>query len=335
MKERNISLDAIKGFAILLVMIGHVLNLNKINDPYLYRIIETVQMPLFIMISGYLSGFKLPIDGFEQWRSTMSKRVVAYLVPFFTWLLLKQWDDLARGFKDTLFQLDRGLWFLMTLFVLNIILYTAQLLSKNFRKKGELQGFFAFGILFGMISGVFVLQLLFHNTFLSPELTIRYIPPFIVGYLMSAYKKDIVKIFNKNLQFVAFISSLIVFSFVFMKYENFLPTVFILPIQIVEGLIGSYLVFYAFLKSKKNVIKYKLAWLGQYTLEIYTIHFHFANKLSPDKLNFGLYSIQGILFAISTFVFMSITTAALIYMAKQVPFTNFLLFGKQPMKSRN
>jgi fucose 4-O-acetylase-like acetyltransferase len=335
MKERNISLDAMKGFAILLVMIGHVLNLNKISDPYLYRVIETIQMPLFIMLNGYISGFQLPIDRFEQWKSTMSKRGIAYLVPFFTWLLLKQWDDLARGFKDTLFQLDRGLWFLMTLFVLNVILYTAQLLSKNFRKKGKVLGFFAFGIIFGMISVIFVLQFIFHNTFLSPELTIRYIPPFLVGYLMSTYKEDIVKIFNKKLQFLAFIICLSVFVFVCVKYEYYRPTKFILPIQIVEGLIGSYLVFYTFLKSKKNVIKYKLAWLGQYTLEIYTIHFHFANKISPDELDFGLYSLQGITFAIATFVFMSITTAGLIYMAKQVPFTNFLLFGKQWRKSRN
>ncbi len=335
MKERNTSLDAMKGFAILLVMIGHVLILNKINDPYLYRVIETIQMPLFIMLNGYISGFKLPIDRFEQWKSNMGKRAIAYLVPFFTWLLLKQWDDLARGFKDTLLQLDRGLWFLMTLFVLNLILYTAQLLSKNFRKKGKMQGLLAFGIIFGLLSGIFVVQRMLHIRFLSPELTIRYIPPFVIGYLMSAYKEDIVKIFNKKLQFVTFVTCIIVFGFVCIKYEYYRPTIFILPIQIAEGLIGSYVVFYAFLKSKKNVIKSKLAWIGQYTLEIYTIHFHFADKLSPEKLGFGLYSIQGILFAVSTFAFMSITTAGLIYMAKQLPITNFFLFGKQRSISRN
>lgn len=33
---RDSSLDAVKGFTILIVMLGHVLVLNKINDPVIY-----------------------------------------------------------------------------------------------------------------------------------------------------------------------------------------------------------------------------------------------------------------------------------------------------------
>jgi fucose 4-O-acetylase-like acetyltransferase len=330
MKERNTSLDAIKGFAILLVMIGHVLVLNKINDPYLYRMIEAVQMPVFIMISGYISGFKLPINNFEQWKNTISKRVVSYVVPFFTWLLLKQWDDLLRGFENTIFQLERGVWFLMTLFILNVILYTAQVFSKNFRKKGKIQGFLAFCIIFGLISTIFVVQLILKNTFLSPIMTLRYIPPFLVGYLASLYKEDIVKIFNKKLQLAVFIISMVVFAYACVRYDYQSETPIVTLVrQIIEGLLGSYVVFYAFLNSKKNVVKSKLAWLGQYTLEIYVIHFNFARILNRGVLDFGLYSTKGILFVIASFVAMSITTAALIYMAKQTPITNFLMFGKR------
>ena len=51
---RDSSLDAVKGFTILIVMLGHVLVLNKINDPVIYDWIKAVQMPLFMMVSGYL-----------------------------------------------------------------------------------------------------------------------------------------------------------------------------------------------------------------------------------------------------------------------------------------
>lgn len=328
MKERNTSLDALKGFAILLVMIGHVLILNKINDPYVYRVIESVQMPLFIMISGYLSGLRPPIDKFSQWKNTMSKRAFSYLVPFFAWLLLKQWDDLARGFWNTMIQLDRGLWFLMTLFVLNLVLYTAQVLSTIFRKMGKWQGFVGFCGMFGLMSGVFMVQLILKITFLSPELTLRYIPPFLAGYLVSTYKDELIRIWNNKLQLGLFLVCLSVFAFRCANYDYKAPLV----IQVVEGLMGSYVIFYLFLKSKKNVIKEKLAWLGQYTLEIYAIHFHFADKLNPGKIHYELYSIEGLLFAIASFTLMSAATAGLIYMAKQTPLTDLFLFGKRSIR---
>ena len=56
MKQRNLSIDAVKGVAIVLVVIGHVFVHNHMEDPYVYDFIKAVQMPLFIIISGYLCG---------------------------------------------------------------------------------------------------------------------------------------------------------------------------------------------------------------------------------------------------------------------------------------
>ena len=57
MKERNESLDCLKGIAILLVMFGHVQVHNCVlTDPYLYDVIKSIQMPMFFLISGYLAG---------------------------------------------------------------------------------------------------------------------------------------------------------------------------------------------------------------------------------------------------------------------------------------
>ncbi len=50
MKERNESLDCLKGIAILLVMAGHVQVHNQMTDPYLYDIIKSLQMPLFFLM---------------------------------------------------------------------------------------------------------------------------------------------------------------------------------------------------------------------------------------------------------------------------------------------
>lgn len=57
MKQRLLSLDAIRGFAILLVILGHVIGRAVNWDPlylsYPFEFLKAVHMPLFIIIAGY------------------------------------------------------------------------------------------------------------------------------------------------------------------------------------------------------------------------------------------------------------------------------------------
>ena len=89
MKERNESLDCLKGIAILLVMFGHVQVHNHMTDPYLYDVIKSIQMPMFFLISGYLAGTGKKITNLEQYRKKIGRRAVAYLLPFFSWLVVQ------------------------------------------------------------------------------------------------------------------------------------------------------------------------------------------------------------------------------------------------------
>ena len=68
MRERNQSLDALKGITILLVMFGHVQVHNQMTDPYLYDVIKSLQMPMFFLISGYLAGVGTKIQSIKQYR---------------------------------------------------------------------------------------------------------------------------------------------------------------------------------------------------------------------------------------------------------------------------
>ena len=72
MKERNESLDCLKGIAILLVMFGHVQVHNHMTDPYLYDVIKSIQMPMFFLISGYLAGTGKKITSLEQYLSLIN-----------------------------------------------------------------------------------------------------------------------------------------------------------------------------------------------------------------------------------------------------------------------
>ena len=86
-QARSQTIDAVKGAAILLVMAGHVLVWNHMEDPYLYDVIKVVQMPLFIMVSGYLCGMGRRVEGLSDYGRILKKRALAYLTPFFFWIL--------------------------------------------------------------------------------------------------------------------------------------------------------------------------------------------------------------------------------------------------------
>ena len=65
MKQRNATVDYIRGIAILLVIIGHTVSNNGIADysgSGLYRVVFALQMPLFMLVSGYVTVYSKPIE---------------------------------------------------------------------------------------------------------------------------------------------------------------------------------------------------------------------------------------------------------------------------------
>jgi peptidoglycan/LPS O-acetylase OafA/YrhL len=81
---------------------------------------------------------------------------------------------------------------------------------------------------------------------------------------------------------------------------------------------------------KKNTGKSGiLSWLGQYTLEIYVLHFRFARLLGLADRNLTFYSLRGQGWLLASFVLMSVLTAVCIFIIKKIPLLNLLLFGKR------
>ena len=81
LKKRDEGLDAVKGFAILLVMLGHCIVLNNLSDPYLYDAIVAIQMPLFMAVSGFTAGVRK--TGFEKRVRQIRETYSILPAPFF------------------------------------------------------------------------------------------------------------------------------------------------------------------------------------------------------------------------------------------------------------
>lgn len=340
MKQRNSSIDAVKGLAIVLVMIGHVFVHNHMEDPYVYDFIKAVQMPLFMIISGYLCGYGRKISDVKTYGKVLGKRAIAYLVPFFVWLTIMHPDNLAEAYGTIFFQLDYGLWFLAVLFILTFMVYTAQLAAGKFREKNFIVSEIIFWIVYGGLCLVLVVQILTGNTFLSPYLTIIYVPFYMLGYVTGNYGKKFLcwgtkesgKLDCKNNRAVQIFVVLMALGFLYLVVSrnlNSMETKMDSIIQMLASVLGSIAIIYAVLWWKDGKIKNIFAKIGGYTLEIYVIHYHFANMLNFNDKQYNFYTLEGFTFVVVSFIAMSAVTFAFIWLMKKVRLLDFLLFGRK------
>ncbi len=410
--NRDISLDAAKGFAILLVMLGHCIVLNELADPYLYDAIAAVQMPLFMAVSGYLAGRRHDNLGqkpdLKRSVKTFGKRSVTYLVPFFTWMILVSFPHCLQELKTELFHLDYGLWFLATLWIITLVHmiasyladYSAYAVSMNgaavsqsaveneskticsqdemekrdchgtykvCRKEKAMQ-FLVYCLVVFICYVGFFLQARSGNTFLSPSLTVRYLPFYVVAYLMAYHvvpylqkkrnyesndktvdetadeivsehkhyvtgnieKNEIASINNSYIiRNILCIVCALIFIYLVCAYDMVVVTdTNSLIIQMTASFLGVFACFYGVAHFCKGWLQRALAYIGQYTLEIYVLHFRFARILGLSEKNLTPFHVDTILWILASFLLMSILTALFISALKQLWITDFLCFGK-------
>ena len=89
-ENRNQFVDIMRGIAMLLVVLGHTMTGCTANSQssFLFNIIWSLQMPLFILISGYVTKYSRPsADGNGLWKY-VKRRTVAYMLPWAVWSFL-------------------------------------------------------------------------------------------------------------------------------------------------------------------------------------------------------------------------------------------------------
>ena len=92
MNNRNITIDVVRGFAMLLVVLGHTISgtVKEYSNSLLFQAIWTLQMPLFIVISGYVTRYSRPlVNSCGLWQY-IKRRTLAYLLPWGVGLLLSE-----------------------------------------------------------------------------------------------------------------------------------------------------------------------------------------------------------------------------------------------------
>jgi fucose 4-O-acetylase-like acetyltransferase len=298
MKDRIQSLDAIKAFAIFLVVLGHMLQKCVLNadDNYLFKLIYSFHMPLFIFISGFVSFRN---DGLKD--KYLSNKFIGLILPYFSWMLVEIFISLFNSkidFKAKLIEFllypDNGLWFLWVLFWMQCILYICFKVSKKH--------YFLLLALFYLIYFSVVFLSGIDNVFCVKTFAFLF-PIFMLGFICNKYIIYYKRIISK---WWLFFPVLLVLSYFWHRTEKInIPNVALNPVLLTYlyktliGLIGI-IVSFGFFSMFNNFNK-MLLMAGRNTLPIYAMNFILINWVG-----FVLFYFQNIIMFYLAMVFITL-----------------------------
>ena len=277
MKERLIYLDSLKGFAIFLVVLGHIYfyMLHEYNS-ITVRIISSLHMPIFFFISGYL------LNNTGKIKSKFRKLIIPFLFWGGIYIIYKN-SNIQRLFFE---EFHAGYWFTLCLFYFYLIMYCYHKIETYYKSKEYLY-----------ISIIIVTMILLLICAINEKVSSLLCFPFI--------KKNFIYFLAGNLLSKNIIKSNIIFS----KYALIIYTLFYISMFpyyleyhsiamnfISQTMISFSILFFTFALAKKicekNSTNYCITILsniGKYTLSIYLIHYFF---LSTTNLTFFVNKIE-------------------------------------------
>lgn len=268
--NRLVFIDEIKGFAILLVVMGHVLAWNGLstndgldynhqNGSLLFQLIYSFHMPLFFCISGYLYR---TCSNFPELIKSIKGKTMRLLFPYLTTGIFIY---LCRG--------NWGYWFLLSLFELLVYFSVMDFIFSKIVKTGLLRSSLTIGIGFFCLKIMSVLVFnklpVWHGIDLF-KFNIYYLP-FSLGYIW----KNLPKIGDILESEIVYILSIIVFTIIFCS--RFTSNNFMVEhMKSIMSLCACICVFQLFVKRNRNrVLTRILSYMGGASLHIYICHIFF------------------------------------------------------------
>ena len=130
MTTRNRFCDNIRGYAILLVVIGHSIQcqIKDFDANPIFEMIYSFHMPLFMFISGYVNC--VPGQDKQYNGAWLKRRFQSLVIPFLVWIALpylftRNWADFPKYVLHVIQSPDYGYWFLWVLFLNSLFFFFA------------------------------------------------------------------------------------------------------------------------------------------------------------------------------------------------------------------
>lgn len=143
-KQRIIWADSLKGWLMLLVILGHAIQSTlgaDCDNSHLWNLIYSFHMPAFMAVSGWLayrtlSSYKLANCDWGGYLNSCKRRSCQLLIPYFVWTVvsfLTRGEYTLQKAGEMLLYPDRSFWFLWVLFWICVIFNLAQLVASKLK----------------------------------------------------------------------------------------------------------------------------------------------------------------------------------------------------------
>lgn len=284
----------------LLVVLGHTMTgcTTGAEESFLYNIVFSLQMPLFILISGYVTKYSRSIkDASGLWKY-VKKRTVAYMLPWLIWSLLVRGVILGQhnflNIKYLLWHMDTGYWFLATIWTISMIFglstYFAGKISKGKEIKNKILTLLFYVVGMAVLAAV---GFVFGFSFFAIKLTLYYMPFYFAGYLYGQYRERILNTkWGKQTVDAAVAACFAVWLAIMTRCYIYAlsDSVMAVALRIISSMTGCIAVcglckgLFSNAPPKKSVGRVLLRWCGVHSQEIYLAHYLLLNLLKLDNV---------------------------------------------------
>lgn len=296
---RDPVIDAVRGFAVVLVVLGHVLqgSLTEPRSHWIYRGIYSFHMPLFVFLSGYVTGLAAHRGGFSKF---LFKKFRVLVVPFLAWYFIVGgllWGALFKGGRASFeyctrifFNPDWGLWFLWVLFLCFLCLIPILAMERGSQSKSDLKRY-------GLALGVALVVSLLPSRFLGIGILKLQLPFFFLAYFLA--KSNALAGRRATFGIWAGTSVFLILAWSGFPISGFDESWLHLHSTVMDKLLNRALgtgVALSGICASFFLIRHltcrpaiaALAWLGLFSLDIYAIQFWVPNLLAGFQLGFWM-----------------------------------------------
>ena len=337
MKERIPYYDAIRGFAIILVVYCHVASVSLgISEaiPSFNNIVGFIHLPIFFFLSGYLLFRPGRFDRWTENGTFLKNKFLQLVIPATIFLVLYALI-FQRSFSSVLFsRFKGGYWFTYFLFVFNLLyLFLSWLLDKIGAERKAPLIIFLLSII--VSAAPVALDIVYpqapDDKFLQAISYQEY--HFFQFFCFGAYLKSVNQCFE-NMTKNKWMKALIVLApFILIILHSFRIPGIDYPVTVLLSYSAVIMVFLLFKEWKglaTTRIGKVLCLIGRRSLDVYFIHFF----LLPDLHGVGQYFYDNpnpvLEFLLSMCIAMAIVSVCLIigHLLRKSDFIAKLLFGR-------
>lgn len=330
--QRLIWADSLKGWLIILVVLGHAIQ-NTIGDAcetnHIWNIIYSFHMSAFMAVSGYVAFRPGSNWGGQFVCNTIWRRFRQLIVPFVLWTIISQ---LIGGsvniekFGLYLLYPDKGLWFLWVLFFINVIFLSGSCLAEKIKVRQE-------WVIVAICLLLVATMVLFEVRVFGFQFIAYYFLFYVMGYFYHKHEEHLA---IRN----GFVLVLLGISWAVMAWfwnmHELPPFMKGLPLpetitQYAYRFITAAIAIYLLLVLSPRVLNSPLSWnhpfvaLGNISLGIYAVHFMFL-KMWVELFQ-GMGMVEDVVIA-CTFIATLAATWIVVWLLSKRNVTATWLLGK-------